>query len=177
MPTDEIGTMGRLGHRALFLAAVALIVFVRILPIDFGGGRMPAPDPLICLIFVWVLRRPGDLPVVLVAAVALFADVIFVRPLGLWALMTVAGAEVLRRRHHLTSGQPFVAEWARVAAVIAAMTLARVAILGVTLVPHPPLGAVVAEAAATILAYPVVALACVWGLGVRARSGSHEVRP
>ncbi len=162
-------TLRRAGFRALFLGAAALIVFFRILPVDPGRAAGPTPDLLLLLMLAWVIRRPGDLPVWLIAALALFADVIFVRPLGLEALLTVLGAEALRRRAKPTADRPFLAEWLLVAAVLLALTLARVVILGLTLVPQPGLGAIALDYAVTAATYPAVVLACAVCFGVRAR--------
>lgn len=171
----EPTALGRSGFRLLFFAAIALVVFVRLLPVHPGGGGLPAPDGVLLLLLAWVQRRPRDLPVWLVAAVALFADIVFVRPPGLWALLTVAATEVLRRRAHLTGDRPFAVEWGGVAALVAAMTVARLAVLGLTLVPQPPLSAVALDAGVTILAYPLAALVCARVLGVRARDPSGRI--
>ncbi len=164
----------RTGFRALFLGVAAIVVFFRILPVHVARDGLPAPDLLLLLIFAWVLRRPGDLPVWLVGAVALFADAVYMRPLGLWALLAVIGAEALRRRSRLTAEQPFPVEWMRVAGVLLAMTVARTLILAVTLVPQPPLGAVALEYAVTVAAYPLVVLGCTLCLGVRAPDAAHR---
>ncbi len=170
----EPRTLRRAGFRAMFLAIAALVIFVRLMPVDIGGSHIPAPDIVLLLIFAWVVRRPDYVPLPIVAGVALFADVIFVRPLGLWALLTVLGSEILRRRSHSPALHSFPAEWLLVSATLLAMTLAQLVVLGIALVPQPPIGAQILHVVVSVLAYPLVAAATIYGSGVRRPSRSER---
>ena len=127
----------------------------------------PAPDLIVLLAFAWVLRRPEYMPVWLIAGVALFADFLFMRPLGLWALITVLGSEWLRRRAHLTLEQPFPVEWMRVSTLLLVMYVAEAMLLGVMMVPQPTIGASVLELMMTVATYPVAVVATAFVFGVR----------
>ncbi|SFP08260.1 rod shape-determining protein MreD [Tranquillimonas alkanivorans] len=163
-------TTERWGYRALFAALAALVLFIQILPFQVVSSRLPGPDLLVVLAFVWVLRRPDYVPTFLVAAVVLAADILQVRPIGLWAGITVLGLEFLRAREHLIRDLPFMLEWAMVAGVLLMMKLAYVAALGLFMVPQPPLRLSILQVATSVLSYPVLAALSRYALGVFKRA-------
>ncbi|WP_375261496.1 rod shape-determining protein MreD [Palleronia sp.] len=167
-------TLRRAGFRTLFVAVAFAFVFVRILPFMGPSGGWPAPDLIVILAFAWILRRPEYLPLWLVAIVVLFADVIFMRPLGVWALATVLGTEFLRRRSHTTLEQPFPVEWFRIASVLLVMHAGEALILAVTLVPQPGLGATLLEYLTTVAFYPLAVVATAFVFGVRPPSPNER---
>jgi rod shape-determining protein MreD len=181
------------GYRALFAGFAAAILFFRLLPLSSGPRPWPLPAPvagllpdwlypdgwpgadlLLCLALVWVQRRPDHLPAAAIAAVFLMEDILTMRPPGLWALLALIGTEVLRSRQAITRDLPFWAEWAMVAAVLAAMVLANRLILAVLMVPQAPLGQVLVHALGTLLLYPLVAVFVQYVLGLH-RAAPGEV--
>lgn len=160
-------TRRRFGFRALFVGLSVLVVFVQILPFQMGNSRWPGPDLVVLLALAWVLRRPEYVTAPLVAAVILFGDVMFMRPLGLWAGIVVLGVEFLRTRGTLSRDLPFLVEWLTVAAVLILMTLARVLILALFLVEQPVLGLIFLQMIVSILTYPLVVAISRFVLGVR----------
>jgi len=146
------------GYRVLFLCLGAAIVFVRLLPLHPGPGAIPGPDILMLLALAWVVLRPELLPVWLLAAVFLMADVLFMRPLGLWAALVLLGTEFLRSRAYALRDASFFVEWLVVSLVILAMTVANGLILGIFAVDQPTLGLTLIRMLATILAYPLVVI-------------------
>lgn len=153
--------------RLLFVAIAAVVIFLRILPFQIGTGRIPAPDFIEVTAFVWVLRRPAYVPALLVAAVMLVGDLLFLRPIGLWAGLVVLGLEFLRGREHLSRDLPFLFEWGIVGGTMLAMTAAYVAVLGVFMVPQPPLSLTFLQMAVSVASYPVVVLLSRYALGIR----------
>ena len=162
----EGATLNRWAWRALFVALAALIMLLRLLPLDPGPVRVPWPDMLIVITFAWVLRRPDHVPVLVVAGLFLLADVLFLRPLGLGAALAVLATEFLRARHGTWRDQPFALEWATVAAVLASLSLANAAVLAILVVDQPALGATLLHLILTVLAYPLAA-GLVRVLGIR----------
>ncbi len=140
----------------LYFGLCALVLSVHLIPQSMEPGGMVGPDLLFCVTCAWMLRRPDHLPVLLVAAVFLLADLLTQRPPGLWAALMVAAGEGLRAR--ALSGRPlaFLAEWGWIAALIMAMTLAKWAVLGMAMVAQLDLGQWLAVAAVTALGYPLV---------------------
>ena len=142
-------------------------MFVQILPLDLSAGRWPGPDLLVAIAFVWVLRRPNYVPVLLVGVTILIADLLFLRPPGLWAGLVVLGLEFLRSREQLSRDLPFLFEWMLVAGVLATMSVACRIILTIFVVAQPSFGLTVIQLLATILYYPLVVLASRYVFGVR----------
>jgi rod shape-determining protein MreD len=164
----------RWGYRALYLGLCLFIVFVRLLPLDAGSGGLPGPDLILCLTFAWVLRRPSYVPLGLVALVLLTTDVLFLRPLGLWAGIGVVAYEVLRQREATSRDLTFPLEWAMIAGVVVSMTVANALILALFAAPQPVLGLTLLQMIMTVLAYPLVVLFSSALLGVR-KSAPGEV--
>ena len=154
-------------YRFLFVALAFLVIFARLLPLDAGPGRLPGPDLLVCLAFAWVMRRPSYVPVLLIAAVILMTDILFMRPLGLWTACVVLGSEFLRAREPFSRDLPFLLEWFVVTVVTVAMTIGFVAILALFAVDQPGLGLTLIQMIATCLAYPVVVLFSAKVLGLK----------
>lgn len=157
----------RIAFRLAFAAMAALIVFVQILPFRLGAGGLPAPDLLILFCFAWALRRPDYVPVALIGAVLLAADILLMRPIGLWAALGVIAVECLRGRGHGSAELHFPVEWILVGAVLGLMSVVQVAVLGILAVPQPPLGDTALHYVITVAAYPLVVLATTFGFGVR----------
>jgi len=155
------------GWHGLFLAAFALVMFLRLLPVTGGAGGVPMPDVMLCLTFAWVVRRPDHLPAMLIAVVFLLEDFLLMRPPGLWAALVVLGAEFLRSRAALSRELPFPGEWLMVAVVMTAVILGDRAISFVTLLPVAALGSTLILLVGTVVAYPVVVGLAAATLGLR----------
>lgn len=147
----------RLAHVGFFLLIAASIAFVQLLPLPDSAGGVPGPDILLLVAFCWGLRRPDLLPTPVVALVFLLADVLFMRPLGLWAGLVVIAFEILRSRSTAWRELNFLLEWAMVTGIIVGVFFANAAILAIFIVDQPGLGVTLLRLIATILFYPVVA--------------------
>ncbi len=153
--------------RLLFCAIAALLIFVHLLPSDALPRHFPGPDLLLCLAFAWVQRRPDFVPPLLLAGVFFMADLLFMRPPGLWTALTLIGAEFLRTRHQGSAEMPFGVELLFTAVVIVAMTVAYVLVLSATGAPHAALSMYMVQMLMTILFYPVVVLLSRHGFDLR----------
>jgi len=153
--------------RALFAGLTGGLVFVRLLPLETVPPAWAGPDIFVALTFAWAVRRPEYVPPLLVAGLAVALDLLFHRPPGLWAALTLLGCEALRARAPGLRDRTFVADWAAVAGTLVAMTLAYRVVLGVMMVDQPPLGLSLMQLLSTLVAYPVVALLSHLLLGVR----------
>ncbi|MBJ3762477.1 rod shape-determining protein MreD [Maribius pontilimi] len=167
-------TLRRLGFRAIFAGLSVLILFILILPFHTASNPMSTPDLLVLLAFAWVLRRPDYVPVLLVAAVILMSDILFMRPLGLWTALVVAALEFLRGRGHLSSELPFPVEWALVAATLTAISAANVLVLAVFMVPQPPFTAILMQVFVSVAVYPLVVAFSAFVVGVRPPAPSER---
>lgn len=165
-----------------FVALSVLMVVIKLLPLGTGAEGWPAPDLLLCLLVAWMIRRPDLLPMPLVALVFLWADLMLMRPPGLWAAFAVLAGEWLRRRQRGLRAAPLMAEPGLLAGVMVAMVLAHWAVLAVLFVGQPRLGWQLLQVPVTVLAYPAVAALLHWGLGLRRRPvvegfGRRAARP
>lgn len=156
----------RLFGQALFILLFLAVLFWRLLPLAPGRVAWPGADLALCLTMVWILRRPEQLPVLTVAVLFLIADIVLMHPIGLAAAIAVIGTEAARVREARWRQLPFMVEWLRVAMLLALMMLANRFLLGMFFLPLPPLGQVLLQYIATVAAYPLVAGAAVWGLGL-----------
>ncbi|AGT08708.1 hypothetical protein [Paracoccus aminophilus] len=161
----------RMRHRryvGMVLYALVMLVFLllRLLPLAPGKVPWPGADLSLCLTLVWVLRRPEQVPVLLIATVFFIEDLLLLRPLGLWTAIVILGTEAARIREPRWRELPFMIEWLRVALLIALMTLGYRIALAIFFVPMPALGQVILQYLATIIAYPVLVVAARWLLGL-----------
>lgn len=160
--------------RLVFVALVMALLLRGLLPLDVGAPLIPGPDLILCLVLVWVQRRPDILTAPLIAGTVLLADFLLMRPPGLWGLLVLVGTEVLRRRAYRPERTPFALEMGIATITIGALMLAQRIILTVFFVDQPPVTTELLHFLTTVAAYPVVALLSVHVLGIRPMQGESE---
>jgi rod shape-determining protein MreD len=160
-------TASRASYRLLYVALAALVLFLGVLPLSATPSRWPGPDLILCLTFVWLLRRADYLPVSLIVVVFAVDDLLSMRPPGLWTLIALATTEFVRSREVFLRDLTFALEWAIFAAAIMVMTVANRLILDLFMVPQSGFDLTILEVLSTLAAYPFVALAAVWIFGLR----------
>ena len=94
---------------------------------------------------------------VLVFLMALFADVMLMRPLGLWAMLTLLAAEFARSQRKPLREQMFVMEWVIFGFVFAIAVGASMMMLRLTFTPGPSIDLMLNHIISTVLLYPPVA--------------------
>lgn len=157
----------RLRGQLIYVTLMLVFLFWRLLPLSPGQIIWPGPDLALCLTFAWVLRRPDDVPVLIIAALFFIEDIVLLRPLGLFTALVVMATEAARVREPRWRELSFVIEWLRVALLIAMLMLANRIFLIVFVLPAPPLGQVIMQFLATVAAYPIVVALARWPLGVK----------
>lgn len=155
---DRTRPSARVTMWGVYLALALAIMAIRLMPHNLAPGGWPGPDLLLCLSFAWVLRRPDQVPAVVLAIGFLTADLLYQRPPGLWAALALGASEILRGRARVTRQLVFPMEWALITILITAMTLAQWAALGLTLVTQPGLQYELWQGAVTVAVYPLVVL-------------------
>ena len=160
-------TSRRFGYRCAFLALCAVIIFFKMLPLSIDPGRLPGPDLLFCVTAVWIMRRPRWAPVGLIVLVHLVADILFLRPLGLWSAISLLGYEYLRGKASGNSEITPPIELGMAAATFAVMAVVQAAAQALFGLPQPSFGVVGLHVIMTVLAYPLVILFSVYIIGVR----------
>jgi rod shape-determining protein MreD len=163
-----------LAYRLMFLGLAAFFLFLRLLPLSAMPARVPGPDLLLALALLWVLRRPEQVPALMIAAVFLVEDLMTGRPPGLWAAIVLGGTEFLRAREQGLRDAHFMFEWMAAGLVILAMILVNHLVLALFVVPQATLGPEMLHGVMTIFAYPFLALALQMSIGLR-RAAPGEV--
>jgi rod shape-determining protein MreD len=151
----------------LFCVAMAVLLFLRLLPLSAGAVHLPGPDLALCLALAWVLRRPDQLAAPVIALAFVVQDVILFNPLGLWPAIVMAGTEAARLGEASWRDQPFMIEWLRIAMLTGMMMLGYRIIQVLFMMPVPVLGQVILHFIATVAAYPLVVLAARILFGLR----------
>lgn len=159
--------------RATFVALGVAVIFFALLPLDTGVPRWAPPDLLLALCLAWSARRPDLVPALSIAAVALLADLLYQRPPGLFAALTLLGCTYLKSRARSLRDAGFWVEWATAAGVMVAIAVSYRAGLALVAVPQPPLGLFLVQAMTTVAAYPAVVVASRLFFGLR-RSGASD---
>ncbi|MCE0506971.1 MULTISPECIES: rod shape-determining protein MreD [unclassified Roseivivax] len=160
--------------RGVFVLLAGLVVFFHLLPLSHLPQLLAGPDFITLLVFAWALRRPEYVPAWLIAVVALLVDLIFQRPPGLWAALTVMVAESLKTGERRQRETNFLLEWLSVSVSLGAMVLIYQLVKLLLIIE--PMGWVLALSSllASILIYPgVVALSRILGVA-RAAPGDGD---
>lgn len=158
-------------YRGLYLSSAFGLILVGMVPLSFVVPFVAAPDLLVSLTFAWILRRPDYVPFWAILVIFLLADILQMRPVGLWTAIILVATEFLRARSYGLRELAFAFEWALVSVVVfIAVALERI-ILTMTFVPVPSFGASMIHLIVTILAYPFVVLICYFVLRL------HKVTP
>ncbi len=159
----------------LFGVLGMLSIGMAIMPMGLTADSTPFPDLMFCLFAAWTIRRPETAPVLIVAALALLADAMMMRPLGLWALMLVLGVEAIRLAERAFRDIPFVLEWAYVSGLLIILILLQNVILLVSFANVYDFSTLAWHVLRTIMIYPIVAAVLHWI--VRIRSPKPNERP
>ncbi len=142
--------------RGLFFALCACIIFISMLPLTTEPRRVPGPDLLFCITAIWIMRRPRWAPVGLIVLVHLIADLLFLRPVGLWPAISLLGYEYLRRKSTASTEIPALIEFGMAMTLFATMVAANAVVHLLFGIPHPSFGASALHVIVTAVAYPVV---------------------
>lgn len=160
-------------YRLLLLLIVSVTAFVLLLPLGSRAGGIPGPDVVLLIVFAWIIMRPDFVPLVFAAGIFLAADLLFMRPIGLWAALSVIGAEFIRSRRIQLRDATFLFEWLLVSSVIAAMTLINALVLSLLAVDQPNLGLILIRLIFTTITYPIVVILAGRAFGVRRLSSAE----
>lgn len=163
-------------YRATFAGLISLVALIQLLPIHPGPGGIPGPDVILLIAFSWIIMRPDYVPVLLFAVMFLLADLLLMRPPGLWTALAILAGEFLRGRQAQLRVASFPVEWAVVAGLVAAMTLINAVVLAIFNVDQPGLWTSVIRLTFTILCYPLVVILAGRAFGVRKISALDQDR-
>ncbi|MFP7674369.1 rod shape-determining protein MreD [Marivita sp. S0852] len=153
--------------RALFVLIALVILFFHLLPLNPAPSQWAGPDVLVAFVFAWAVRRPDYVPILLVAAVMLLADMMLQRPPGLWSVLVVCAAEWLKSRERRQRETTFVLEWLTFAGTLIVITALYRAVFMILILAPGTLTLSFVQVAMTIAVYPLVVGASFFLFGVR----------
>lgn len=155
------------GMRALFVCCAFVILFFHLLPLDLAPSRWAGPDMLVAVVFAWAVRRPDYVPILLVTAVMLLADMLLQRPPGLWSVLVVCASEWLKSRERRHRETTFALEWLTFAGTLIVITVIYRTVMMVLILAPGALALSFVQVAMTIAVYPVVVGVSYFLFGVR----------
>lgn len=142
----------------MFIVLGLLISVATLVPGTGNETRLFIPDYLLCFIFVWLLREPEAAPPMAVAFVAIVADILQQRPIGLHAALIMVATEFARTQVWRRGETGFMGEWGIAALGILLIAIAERMVLTIALVPQAGFGATARLVASSAIAYPLVGL-------------------
>lgn len=140
----------------LYISLGLAIIFYRLLPLQTTPVHWVGPDLLVAATCVYAIRRPAYVPMISVAVLFLFADLMLHHPPGLLSLFMVLSCEWLKRQSHHLRVATFSVEWVAVAFVIAVQVIGSHIILTLSMATKPPVGLTAMQAVGTVLLYPIL---------------------
>ena len=161
-------------NQALFFSLGFLFILCAMLPLGLQADAPLMPNLVFALAISWTIRRPASAPWGSIFALALLADVLLMKPIGLWAALTLGLSEFARAQRWAIREQMFLVEWAIFAAVFAFALALNALLLALVFEPRPALPLVLNYFLSTTLAYPVVVLLIHWVFGVRSPRVAHQ---
>jgi len=161
-------------YRALYLLLGLLAIAYPILPLQFTPARWPAPELLFALTMAWVVRQPESAPFLLIAGLALLADAVLMRPMGLWAVLLLMASETLRFSYRSIQERGLVMEFSMVAALLLVMVIVQNILLWASFSQSLEVGRMLQFALLTLLCYPVMVAFLHYIARVRKPDHSHR---
>ena len=153
--------------RAAFVGLGLLVILFGLMPLETTPRRWAGPDLLLVLVCAFSLRQPDAAPALAVGLLALLADLMFQRPPGLMAGLTVLASEWLKGQTRAMRDLPFPAEWLAAAGAMTAVLLGFRICLVVVFTPLPTLALSLIQLLASVIVYPLVVLFCLAFFGLK----------
>lgn len=163
----DSGLLQLWGMRMLFVLTALVILFFHLLPLNPAPSNWAGPDVLVAMVFAWAVRRPDYVPILLVAAVMLLADMLLQRPPGLWSVLVVCAAEWLKSRERRQRETTFVLEWLTFGSTLIVITILYRAVMMILILAPGTLTLSLVQVVLTIAVYPLVMGVSYFLFGVR----------
>lgn len=147
------------GHWRYAVPAVASVIAIGLMAVPVFTPTPSIPHLALLVVYIWAAFQPTMMPPWLAFLLGLLADLWLALPLGINAtllpLLALVASFVERRFGH----RPFIVDWLLVVPVVLLYQLLAAQLVGFARGPVPWLPLLV-QVATTVLAYPIVALAC-----------------
>ena len=143
-------------YRGFFVLLGLLAIAYPILPLQFTPTRWPAPELLFALTMAWLVRQPESAPFLLIAPLAIMADAVLMRPMGLWAMLLLMASETVRFSYRAIQERGIVIEFSMVAALFLTMMILQNVLLWVSFSQSLEVARMLQFSVLTLLCYPVM---------------------
>lgn len=158
-------------NRVLFVITAILCITIPLITLDYSADRRLPPDLLYALVISWIIRQDRSANMPLVVGLALLADFILMRPVGLGAVLMLVTSEVTRNNARVLRDYGFLLEWLAVSVGFLLMMLAQNLLLTLAFSERLSLGDIGQISLATILCYPLITALLYYVLRIR-----HEAK-
>ena len=142
--------------RTLYVLLALIAIAYPVLPLQFTPERWPAPELLFALTMAWVVRQPTGAPFLLIALVAILADAVLMRPMGLWALLLLMASETVRFSYRTIQERGLVMEYFAVGGLLLVMLILQNVILWISFSQLLEATRMLQIGLLTMLCYPVM---------------------
>ncbi len=150
---EDDGLPGERIRRATPALSVFLATLLMALPVPLAGGAMP--HLALLLVIIWASLQPRLMPAWAAFILGLFADLVSGLPLGLSALLFPGAVIAVRLGEARVEGHSLFIDWVFTGLLVLAVHVLTWQLLGFT-GSAAPLAPLAAQAAITLLAYPLV---------------------
>lgn len=160
-------------YRILYAVFGLLAIAIPLLPLGFSPARLAMPDLFFALTIAWTIREQKATPLLLIAALALLADAVLMRPVGLWALLIVVSAELARMNDKLIREGGILAELTFFVLTIVVSLLVQNTMLFLVFADTYPLQSLVQIVVFSLVCYTFIILFLHYILRVRGLSSKN----
>ena len=143
---------------ASFLFFGTLLVVSSLAPINLRLPLDTSADFLFCFIFIFLIRRPQNVPLISILFVSLLADFLWYRPIGLTTLTIVLASEFIRWINKVREKIGLIEEFLYVGSILVVTVTAQEVTKFFTVIPSLPLGQIINYILLTLLVYPLITL-------------------
>jgi len=162
-------------NRALFVFMAALCITIPLITLDYSVNRRLPPDLLYLLSISWIVRQDRTANMPLVVGMALLADFVLMRPIGIGALLMLMTSEVARNNTRVLRDQGFLLEWLAVSVGFMLMMLVQNIFLTLAFSARVSLSDIGQISLATILCYPIMTAFLYYVLRIRHGAGQPKI--
>ncbi len=113
------------------------------------------PDLLTCLIFAILINRPKLFPSYLILLIYILADIILMKPIGLYCALIFVAAELVRKYNNTIRKEPFLIHWFIFLLCLTAVQILYISIHKLFFMPSPQLILVTKQLVLTTFFYPL----------------------
>ena len=144
------------------------ILSVQILPLPIIQQEILWPDLLFLSTSGWLIRRPNYLPIFIIFLVHIVADIILLRPIGLWSGLSLIIFVFIKWRISRTKAIfKFGQELVFVISLFTLLIITNMFFQSIFRIVNPPLIMILLQLTFAIIIYPLVIFSLHYVLGVR----------